>query len=137
MKDGLIPGRRFEYTYTVQPEHLATFMGPDVPGVLASPMMLLFMEHASREAVRPYMEPGEDTVGVGFNFEHLAATPVGMKVTTRAEVTGVEGRRITLNVEAYDEVEMIGRGTHVRALVRAERFADKIRKKTEGRTEGK
>lgn len=132
MKQSLRPGVRGEKRVTVEPRHAISFMGPDVPGVLASPWMLLFMEHAAREAVLPHLEPGEDTVGVGFEFEHVAAAPIGATVTATAELTAVDGRKLHFRIEARNEHERIGGGTHVRKTVNIARFAEKTRKKLEG-----
>ncbi len=129
MKESLCPGITGEKRITVEPRHAITFMGPDVPGVLASPWMLLTMEHAARECVLPHLDPGEDTVGVGFQFEHVAAAPVGATVIAAAELIGVNGRKLVFRIEARDEMEVIGQGTHVRAVVDIARFAERMRKK--------
>ena len=129
MKDSLRPGTTGEKQIVVEPRYAISFMGPDVPGVLASPWMLLFMEHAARDSVLPHLEPGEDTVGVGFQFEHVAAAPIGSKVTATAELTVVDGRQLHFRIEARDEHEVIGRGTHVRAIVQIAKFAERMRKK--------
>ena len=129
MKDSLRPGITGEKQIVVEPRYAISFMGPDVPGVLASPWMLLFMEHAARDSVLPHLEPGEDTVGVGFQFEHVAAAPIGSTVTATAELTAVDGRQLHFRIEARDEHEVIGRGTHVRAIVQIAKFAERMRKK--------
>ena len=79
--------------------------------------MILFMENAALNAVRKYLEPNESVVGTGVNLRHLAATPVGHRVTAEAEVTKVDGRRIEFKVSARDENEVIGTGTHERFVV--------------------
>ena len=75
------------------------------------------MENAALNAVRDYLDPGESCVGTVVNVRHLAATPVGHRVTAEALVTKVDGRRIEFNVTARDEVEEIGNGTHERMVV--------------------
>ena len=135
MKEKLQPGITGQKLYQVESKHVINFMGPEVPEVLASPWMLMFMEHAAREAVLPYLKPGEDTVGVGFEFEHLAATPIGSTVTATAQLTACDGRKLQFRIEARDEQELIGRGTHVRAIVEVPRFADRVKKKL-GRLQG-
>jgi predicted thioesterase len=129
MKEPLQPGITGTRQLVVQPVDAIGFMGPDVPGVLASPRMLLLMEHAARESVLPHLDPGQDTVGVGFEFEHCAAAPVGSKVTATAELIEVDGRKLHFRIEARDEVEVIGKGKHVRAIVDVSRFAERIRGK--------
>lgn len=129
MKSTLRPGITGEKRVLVEPRHVIDFMGPGVPGVLASPWMLLFMEHAAREAVLPHLDAGEDSVGTGFQFEHLAATPVGHVVTASAELIAVNGRKLEFRIEARDEQELIGRGKHERAVVDVARFGARVRKK--------
>jgi predicted thioesterase len=129
MRDTLQPGITGEKCLVVEARHAISFMGPDVPGVLASPWMLLWMEHAARECVLPHLDPGHDTVGVGFEFEHVAAAPIGSTVTARAELIGSDGRRLQFKIEARDELEIIGRGEHVRAVVQVARFGERVRKK--------
>jgi predicted thioesterase len=132
MKETLKPGITGERRITVTAENAINFMGPEVPGVLASPWMLLAMEHAARESVLPHLDPGEDTVGVGFEFEHCAAAPIGSTVVATAELTAMEGRKLQFRIEARDDHEVIGRGTHLRAVVSKARFADKMRRKAKG-----
>ena len=133
MRDTLRPGLSGEKRFVVEPKNAISFMGPDVPRVLASPWMLLFMEHAAREGVLPHLDPGEDTVGIGFQFEHIAAAPIGSTVIATAELTSVDGRKLHFRIEARDEQEVIGRGTHTRAVVEIARFAQRMRKKMPGK----
>ena len=82
-------------TLLVKPEHTANqFKDAILPQVFATPMMVLLMENAALNAIRPYLEPGESAVGTAIDMQHLAATPVGHQVTAQAEVTKVEGRQI-------------------------------------------
>jgi fluoroacetyl-CoA thioesterase len=120
-------GTKGTYTLTVLPQHLASqFKDAILPPVFATPVMLLFMENAALNAVRSFLEPGESVVGTGANLQHIAATPVGHRVTAEAEVTKVEGRRIEFKVSARDETEEIGRGTHERTVVDLERLYKRI-----------
>jgi fluoroacetyl-CoA thioesterase len=121
------PGTSGTYSAVVQPEHLANrFKDAILPPVLATPVMLLFMENAALNALRPYLEPGESVVGTGANIRHLAATPAGQRVIADATVTKVEGRRIEFEIRARDEFQEIGTGTHYRMLVDLERFARRL-----------
>jgi predicted thioesterase len=131
MKETLQPGITGEKRIVVEPKQAISFMGPEVPGVLASPYMLFLMEHAARECVLPHLGDGFDTVGVGFEFEHCAAAPIGAIVTASAELTLIDGRKLHFKIEARDEQEVIGRGKHVRAIVEVARFAERMRKKLE------
>ena len=120
-------GAKGTYVLVAQPFHLASqFKDSILPPVFATPMMVLFMENAALNAVRPYLEPGETCVGTGVSLKHLAATPVGHRIAAEAEVTKVEGRRIEFKVSARDEAELIGTGTHERMVVNVERFLQKL-----------
>lgn len=109
------------------------FTGSEEARVLATPQMIGLMERTCRDAVLPFLEPGQDTVGTHVNVYHLAATPIGMRVNLRAEVTSVEERRVSFKVEAFDEVEKIGEGTHQRAIINVARFGPKVQAKLEAR----
>jgi len=104
--------------------------------VFSTPAMVNLMEHAAREALRPYLEPGEESVGVTVNVEHVAATPIAAAVRAEATVTAVDGKRIDFDIAAYDAAERIGRGTHRRAVVRLDRVRDKLDEKTQSLPEG-
>ncbi|MDD3705660.1 MAG: thioesterase family protein [Clostridiaceae bacterium] len=98
--------------------------------VFATPMMIALMESAALNTVDPYL--GEDlaTVGLSLNVKHLAATPVGMKVTAKAELVSIEEKKLTFRVESYDEQEKIGEGTHERYIIRLSRFLERTGQKT-------
>src|ERR1700676_2202689 len=101
-------GTKGTFTLRVLPEHLANqFKDARLPQVLATPVMVLMMENAALNAIRPYLDPGESAVGTAINIRHLAATPVGH--TARAEAEGIkgEGKRIEFRVSASDELEEI------------------------------
>jgi fluoroacetyl-CoA thioesterase len=111
-------GAKGTYALKVMPAHLANqFKDISLPQVFATPMMVTAMENAALNAVRDYLDPGESCVGTLVNVKHLAATPVGHRVTAEAVVTKVDGRRIEFTVTARDETEEIGTGTHERMVV--------------------
>jgi fluoroacetyl-CoA thioesterase len=111
-------GAKGTFALSVAPEHLANrFKDAALPPVLATPVMILIMENAALNAVRPFLEQGESAVGTAVDIRHIAATPVGHRVTAEAEVTRVEGRQIEFKITARDEIEEIGRGTHERRVV--------------------
>ncbi len=123
-------GKKGTFSLVVLPYHLANqFKDAILPPVFATPMMVLFMENAALNAVREYIEPGESVVGTGINLRHLAATPVGHRVTAEAEVTKVDGRRIEFKVTARDEMELIGEGTHDRMVVDLPRLDKRLASK--------
>ena len=124
-------GTKGSYTITVRPDHLAnSFKDAILPPVLATPVMILFMENAALNAVKPFIEKGESVVGIGVSLRHLAATPAGSRVTAEAEVTKVDGRRIEFKVSARDETEEIGTGTHDRMVVDIERLTKRLAAKS-------
>jgi predicted thioesterase len=97
-----------------------------MPEVYGTPIMIYHLEVTAEAAIRDYLPEGWITVGVVVNVKHLAATPVGAKVTTRAEVTEVGEHTVTFSVEAHDGFEKIGEGVHVRAPVEMQRFIRKV-----------
>ena len=107
------------------------FLGLEGARVLSTPSMIQHMEVTSRNLVFPMLEPGFDTVGTEVQVSHLAAAPLGEKVTFRSEVISVDNRRVTFKVEARDSREMIGSGTHERFIINIERFEAKMRRKLE------
>ena len=117
----------------VTPENTADAVGSGLVPVFATPYMVALMENAAVNAVQPAMEENQGTVGTVLNITHDAATPIGMKVWAEAEVTAVEGRKITLSVRAFDECGPIGSGTHERFVITVDRFLAKAQaKKAEG-----
>src|SRR5512137_2056437 len=106
------PGLVGEATLVVEEKHTARHLGSGGVNVLATPIMIALMEEAGRNAVEPRLEPGQLTVGAEIHIKHLAPTPMGMRVTTRAELLAVDGRMLTFRVEARDEKEKISEGTH-------------------------
>ena len=126
-------GATGSYSMMVTVEHLASrFKDPLLPPVFATPMMVLAIENAALAAIKPYLEPGESAVGSRVDVKHLAATPVGQRVTAWAEVTAVSGRRIEFKVRAADETEEIGVGTHERVLIDMRRFGERLNAKANG-----
>ena len=111
-------GTKATFTLRVKPEHLANrFKDPMLPRVLATPVMILFMENAALAAIRPYLDEGESAVGTAIDVRHLAATPVGMKVRAKATLLESDGKRYLFSVEVWDEKEKIAEGRHERFVV--------------------
>ena len=99
---------------------------PHVPNVYATRAMVGHFEEVCADLVLPYLGEGEQTVGIGMKFKHLAATPLGMKVRFTAKLVEVEGRKLTFQVEGFDEVDKIGEGIHERFIINAEKFNSKV-----------
>jgi len=129
MKETLQPGISGEVRHRVVTENLVSFRLPDMPPVLSSPSLLSVMETAAYEAIRPHLDPGEVSVGMGFDFEHFAATPCGDTIVATARVTAVEGKQIRVDFEARDGHELVARGKHVRAVVDLAQFKQRLAKK--------
>ena len=124
------PGTKGSFTLTVRPEHLASqFKDSTLPPILATPVMIMIMENAALNAIKPYLDPGESALGTRVDIRHLAATPTGRSVTGEAEVTKQDGRRIEFTVRARDGAEEIGTGTHERMTIDLVKFADRLKAK--------
>lgn len=93
--------------------------------VYATPCMVALMEGAACNALEGKLAEGETTVGTRMDVQHLAATPVGMEVRAESRLTAVDGRRLTFEITAFDEAGEIGKATHERVVVKAERFLEK------------
>src|SRR5215469_7841684 len=122
-------GTKGEKRLLVTSENAINFLGLDGTRVLSTPHMIGYMERTCRDTVLPLLDPGHDTVGTHVNVAHLAAAPLGMSVRFTAEVIGVEGRRIQFRVEAWDEKEKVGEGTHERTVINVAKFATRLAQK--------
>ena len=89
------------------------------------------MERTAHEALIPFFSQGQTSVGSEVNIRHMAATPVGMQVRFRAELTSVDRRRMCFKVEAWDEVDKIGEGQHERFIIDEGRFYERLKVKQE------
>ena len=118
-------GMKGQATNLVEREDTAAEVGSGSLLVYATPCMVAMMEGAACEAIDPVMPEGHTSVGIALNVEHMAATPVGLEVRAEATVTAVDGKIITFELEAFDEKGLIGKGTHKRCIVNAQKFLDK------------
>ncbi len=118
------------FSLVVEPEHLASrFKDATLPPVLATPIMIMMMENAALNAIKPFLDAGESALGTRVDVRHLAATPAGRRVTAEATVTQVEGRRIEFAVRAADATEEIGVGTHERVVIELRRLSERMKSK--------
>lgn len=124
-------GIKGKQTFTVTEDKLASKVGSGLVAVFATPMMIAAIENTAAASVAPYLEEGKTTVGTLVNVTHVAATPLGMTVRIETELTDIaaNGKILTFRVAAYDEVGLIGEGTHQRAVVDRTRFEAKAAKK--------
>jgi predicted thioesterase len=123
------PGIYGELTLTVTEQWTAASYGSGLVPAFATPAMIALIEGASVNAIRGYLDTGQTSVGVEVNVKHLAATPVGMKVRARAEVILANSNRVAFRVEVWDEIEKVGEGTHIRAIVDESRFLARMAQK--------
>jgi fluoroacetyl-CoA thioesterase len=103
----------------------------EMPPVLATACMVAFTEMTCLAALKPYLAPHQRTVGIHVDMSHAAATPIGMQVTAAVELIAVEGRRLRFKVECRDEVEVIGKGFHERAIIDAPKFLARLEAKAQ------
>ena len=113
----------------VGPEHTAPHVGSGRIAVLATPVMINVIEAAALAAVEHLLPRGHQSLGTHLDVRHVAATPIGLRVTATAEVVGVEGRMITFKVTARDEREEIGGGVYTRVVVNVARFDERAQRK--------
>jgi len=113
---GLIGRAQSEVTL----DNTAKKVGSGSLDVLATPMMVALMEQAAVQAL--VLDDAQTSVGTYLDIQHIAATPVGMKVWAEAKIIGIEGRKVVYHIEAYDEKEKIGEGKHERFIVNSDKF---------------
>src|SRR5271163_3881044 len=128
----ITPGLIGTHAIVVGPEHTAPFVGSGRIAVLATPVMINVIEAAALAAIEHLLPAGHQSLGIHLDVSHVAATPVGLRVTATATVLRVEGRTITFRVEARDDVETIGGGTHQRVVVSVARFDERVQRKLRG-----
>ena len=122
-------GQTYKSEITVEKHMLASSLGSGLVDVFATPYMIAKMEECCSNLVASEIGEGNVTVGVDVNIKHLAATPLGMKITFTSELLEINGKMYTFKVEASDEVSKIGEGTHTRAIVNKEKFENRTNSK--------
>src|SRR6202044_1686488 len=122
-------GAKGKFEQVVETRHLASELDSSLAPVLSTPTMVAMMEQAAIQAIKPFLDAGESSVGMSIEVSHTAATPPGHRARAEAEVTKVEGRRLEFDVRAFDDVEQIGSGTHRRAVIDAAKFNDRLKTK--------
>ncbi len=123
------PGTTGSSDLVVGHEHTAPRVGSGRIAVLATPVMINVIEAAALAAIEHLLPEGHQSLGTHLDVSHVAATPVGLRVTATAEVVAVEGRTIAFKVTARDEREEIGGGTHTRVVVNVVRFDERVQRK--------
>jgi fluoroacetyl-CoA thioesterase len=123
-------GATGSFSLVVVLEHLASrFKDATLPPVLATPVMIMIMENAALNAIKPYLGAGESALGTRVDVRHLSATPAGRRITGEATVTHVDGRRIEFAIRATDGTEEIGVGTHERMVIQLARLSERMKAK--------
>ena len=114
---------------TVEFKHTLTAHHPELPPVYSTPDMIRLMEIAAFNALQPYCEGDEMTVGTAINIQHRAASGIGTKIRAEAVLESFDGRFYTVRVTAWDDAQEIGRGTVSRAVVSLGKFLQKVNNK--------
>src|ERR1700704_5484804 len=116
MKTSLKPGLAFSKTVQVDESRGIGFMGKE--GIVyATPKMVSDVEYTCRDFLLEHLDPGEDSVGTQVVIDHLAATPMGLKVSIELRISEVDRRKVKFDFTVRDSVEEVGRGTHTRFIV--------------------
>jgi len=136
MKDSLKPGLTVEFQFKVPENKTVPFLYPEfeeghvMPKVFATGFLLGLFEFTCIKALKAHLDwPNEQTVGIGMNMTHAAATPAGMTVTVKGKLDKMEGRKLTFKLEAFDDAEKVSEATHERYVIDAEKFNAAIGKK--------
>ena len=143
MKDTLQPGLTYEFKFKVPENKTVPYLYPEapefqiMPKVLATGFMVGLFEWTCIQAINPHLDwPGEQTVGIGVDLSHLAATPPGLTVTVKVKLEKVEGRKLTFSIVADDGVDRISEGTHERFIIDAVKFNAKAAAKAARTAQG-
>ena len=124
------PGMTLETTFQVEAQHRAAHIGSGSLRVLATPVMIAFMESTSHRLLAQRLPAGYSSVGMLVNVRHLAPTPLGSSVRVLSEVLEVDGLRVTFSVQAWDQSEQIGDGQHQRMVIEEARFLRRVEAKS-------
>lgn len=125
-------GMKHEVTFQVDEQYTAFHIGSGALRVLATPSMIGFMERTSHQLLARCLPEGYSSVGARVDVQHLAPTPMGWTVRVTSEVVEVDGRKVTLAVEAWDDQEKIGEGSHLRVVIDLNRFLSRVESKRQG-----
>ena len=125
MKGSLKPGLSVRREVVVDQERCIGFMGKE-GAVYATPRMVSDVEYTCRDFLLEHLDAGEDSVGAHVSIDHLAATPMGLKVVVEAKVVEVDRRKVTFEFTVHDPVEQCGRGKHVRFVVETAKTRERL-----------
>ena len=123
-------GTAGELKFVVTQEHVIDFATGGMPAVLSTPRLVALIERTAREALVPFLDANERTVGAEIEIRHLAPTPLGKNVMIIVRVIQTEARLVNFQFEVRDEHEIIARGLHQRAVITVESFARRVARKS-------
>ena len=136
MENSLKEGMSFEFKYKVPEDKTVPFLFPEfqegkvMPKVFASGFLVGLFEFACIQFIDPHIDwPNEQTVGVGFNIKHTAATPSGFTITVKGVLEEIKGQRLKFSISADDGIDKISEGTHDRFIINAKGFNEQVEKK--------
>lgn len=129
VKPGLEPGLRTEIEEAVSGQNVASIWGSGALDVYSTPAMIALMEKASVLAAAPFLPEGCSTVGTALDVKHIASSPIGARIRAEAVLTGVDGRKLSYQVRAWDDRELIGEGRHERFIIDNKKFMEKTEAK--------
>ena len=118
-----------ELAILTEAKHAVEFAGNGMPSVVSTPHLVGFLERTARETIAEFLDADERSVGIEIDLKHLAPTPIGQTIHCRARVIFVEDKKVTFQIEARDERELIARGLHKRAIIRLEKFSKRVQEK--------
>jgi fluoroacetyl-CoA thioesterase len=122
-------GEAGELAIPTDMQHAVEFHGDGMPAVVSTPNLIQFLERTARHTLTPHLDADERSVGIEIDIRHLAPTPVGHTIHCTARVIAVEGSKVSFQIEARDQHEVIVRGLHKRAVIRTESFTKRVRAK--------
>jgi fluoroacetyl-CoA thioesterase len=128
MKDSLTAGLERTQKFKIDTDRTIAFMGDELR-VYGTPYMVRDIEETSRLLVQEHLDDGEETVGAHVSVDHLGASLIGMTSTVTAKITDVDGRRVTLEAQVHDGMDLVGKAKHVRFVIDRDRQKIRLEKK--------
>lgn len=119
-------GLEYEVHKKVQQEDSAKRYDSGLIEVFSTPALVALMESTAYRCVQSYLPEGFSTVGIEIFIQHLKATPIGKNVRCSAKLVNIEGKILTFEVIAWDETDLIGKGTHKRYIINTQKFLEKL-----------
>ena len=128
MKESLRAGVSKVARIQVDRDRTIGFMGEE-GRVYGTPYLVRDIEMTCRQLILDHGDAGEDSVGTDVSIKHLAPTLLGMTAEITATVKAVEGRKITFEISAKDDLDQICSGTHGRFVVDVAKTVERLKAK--------